>query len=244
MIKIAFCDDDLAVLNVLTILLDNYRVERNCEIEFSAYHSPLDLMAGIERGLHWDILILDILMPGEDGMELAKEIRTFDQNAKIIFLTSSPEYAVQSYTVGAFYYHLKPIQKENFFKLIDQAIDQCAKEQDDKLILKVKTGIAALSPMQIEYCEVINHTLLLHMINGQILESSGHLNELCEKLDRRQGFLRIHRSFLVNMEHIQHISGKAVTMASGTSLPIPHGKFGEIKEAFLAYAFEKEQVHL
>ena len=100
MIKIAFCDDDLLVLNELSVLVDRYRVSHNREIAYTTYNSPLELLAGIERGTRYDILFLDVLMPGENGIETAREIRTWDKSVKIIFLTSSEEFAVQSYVVG------------------------------------------------------------------------------------------------------------------------------------------------
>ena len=103
-IKIAFCDDDSSVLNDLHELLTRYRTEKNMQLDDYSFHSPLDLISEIERGARFDILFLDVLMPGENGIEAAEEIRIYDKNIKIIFLTSSSEYAVQSYTVNAFYY--------------------------------------------------------------------------------------------------------------------------------------------
>ena len=92
MIKAAFCDDDLSVLNELHVLMDNYRVERNQEITYTAFHSPLELIAQIEKGMRFDILFLDVLMPGVNGIETAQEIREYDSAMKIIFLTSSEAY--------------------------------------------------------------------------------------------------------------------------------------------------------
>lgn len=100
MLKIAFCDDDIAVLAQLRDLLEQYRVERAQELDCAAFHSPLDLLAEIERGVRYDILLLDVVMPGENGIDAAAEIRRYDENVKIIFLTSSSEYAVQSYGVS------------------------------------------------------------------------------------------------------------------------------------------------
>ncbi|MBR3769625.1 MAG: response regulator, partial [Lachnospiraceae bacterium] len=104
MIKVAFCDDDLSVLNQLNTLIDKYRVERNQDIVYADFNSPLELMAQIEKGLRLDVLFLDVVMPGENGIEVAREIRQYDTNMKIIFLTSSAEYAVESYAVGAYFY--------------------------------------------------------------------------------------------------------------------------------------------
>ena len=90
MLKIAFCDDDLEILKELGILLDKYKKERDEDLTCTVFQSPLELLAAIEKGFSFDILFLDILMPGENGIETAKEIRQYDNNMKIIFLTSSP----------------------------------------------------------------------------------------------------------------------------------------------------------
>ena len=103
MIKIAFCDDDMEVLHQMNELLDRYRVERNEDITYAAFQSPFELLTEIEKGIRPDILFLDVVMPGQNGMDVAKEIRQYDTNMKIIFLTSSPEFAVESYSVGAYF---------------------------------------------------------------------------------------------------------------------------------------------
>lgn len=122
MIKIAFCDDDMEVLHQMNELLDRYRVERNEDITYAAFQSPFELLTEIEKGIRPDILFLDVVMPGQNGMDVAKEIRQYDTNMKIIFLTSSPEFAVESYSVGAYFYQLKPIWEESFFRLMDEVL--------------------------------------------------------------------------------------------------------------------------
>ena len=114
MLKIGFCDDDLSILKELQVLLDHYRVEKNRELAYTAYQSPLELLADMEKGLRFDILFLDVLMPGQTGMEAAREIREFDTAVKIIFLTSSAEFAVESYTVGAYFYQLELLPVDGF----------------------------------------------------------------------------------------------------------------------------------
>ena len=153
------------------------------------FHSPLDLIAEIERGIRFDILFLDVLMPGQNGIDVATEIRNYDKNAKIIFLTSSAEFAVQSYTVNAFYYQLKPICEESFFRLMDAVLSQCKKEQASSLILHCKNGITRINPTQLEYCEVIHRTLFIHLTSGKVLECSGSLNELAGQLVPYGSFL-------------------------------------------------------
>lgn len=244
MIKIAFCDDDLSVLNEISVLLDQYRVERNQDMVYAAFNSPLELLAEIEKGMRLDILFLDVIMPGENGINVAKEIREYDSNVKIIFLTSSTEYAVDSYTVGAYFYQLKPIWSDSFFRLMDSVISECEKEMQSSLILRCKTGIARIDLKRLVYCEVIGRTLLFHMDSGKVLERNGSLDELCEQLMQYENFLRPHRSYLVNMDYIQNISYKAIIMDNLAEIPIPRGKYAEMKEVYLDYVFNRKQVLL
>ena len=173
MIQIGFCDDDPSVLDELHELLGSYRAEHNADIAPTAFQSPFELLAAIEKGARFDILLLDVLMPGENGIEAAREIRQYDSNVKIIFLTSSAEFAVQSYTVGAYFYQLKPIWPESFFRLMDSVIAACSRESSVSLILRCKTGITRVELDKLEYCEVIRRSLLLHKTDGTVLEAAG-----------------------------------------------------------------------
>ena len=244
MIKIAFCDDDMEVLHQMNELLDRYRVERNEDITYAAFQSPFELLTEIEKGIRPDILFLDVVMPGQNGMDVAKEIRQYDTNMKIIFLTSSPEFAVESYSVGAYFYQLKPIWEESFFRLMDAVLAECEKKKKNSLILRSKDGITRIDLQQLEYCEVLGRKLLFHLENGAVLESAGSLDDLAGQLMQYSNFFHPHRSFLVNMEYIQNISSRSIKMVNDAEIPIPHGKCSEIKNTYMEYAFNGEQAVL
>ena len=244
MIKIAFCDDDMEVLHQMNELLDRYRVERNEDITYAAFQSPFELLTEIEKGIRPDILFLDVVMPGQNGMDVAKEIRQYDTNMKIIFLTSSPEFAVESYSVGAYFYQLKPIWEESFFRLMDAVLAECEKKKKNSLILRSKDGMTRIDLQQLEYCEVLGRKLLFHLEDGAVLESAGSLDDLAGQLMQYSNFFRPHRSFLVNMEYIQNISSRSIKMVNDAEIPIPHGKCSEIKNTYMEYAFNGEQAVL
>ena len=244
MIKIAFCDDEMEVLHQMNELLDRYRVERNEDITYAAFQSPFELLTEIEKGIRPDILFLDVVMPGQNGMDVAKEIRQYDTNMKIIFLTSSPEFAVESYSVGAYFYQLKPIWEESFFRLMDSVLSECEKKKKNSLILHSKDGITRIDLQQLEYCEVLGRKLLFHLENGAVLEGAGSLDDLAGQLMQYCNFFRPHRSFLVNMEYIQNISSRSIKMVNDAVIPIPHGKCSEIKNTYMEYAFNGEQAVL
>ncbi len=244
MLQIAFCDDDQTVLDQLSALLEKYCAQRCTQIRCTAFRSPLDLMAEIEKGTRYDILFLDVIMPAENGIEAAKEVRQYDTAVKIIFLTSSAEFAVESYVVGAYFYQLKPIWEESFFRLMDSVIDECHKADQRSLILRCKTGISRIELDKLVYCEVIGRTLIFHLANGTVLESIGSMDELARQLTARESFVRPHRSYLVNMEYIQTISARAIVLTTMAQVPVPHGKAADIKTQYLAYAFRRKQVML
>lgn len=244
MTRVAFCDDDVRTLNEVQALFDRYCRERGREISRTSFHSPVELLSEMERGARFDVLFLDILMPGQNGLEAAAEIRQYDTNVKIVFLTASPEFAVQSYTVKAYFYQLKPLRAEDFFEILDAVLAECRKERENSLILRCGGVITRIELKQLEFCEVIHRTLLFHLSSGKVLESSGSLDELSRQLIPCGCFLRVHRSYIVNMDYVQSISRRAVTMTCLTEIPIPRGKYNEIKDAFLAYAFRNGQVTL
>ncbi len=242
MIRVAFCDDDRTELDEIQRILEQYQKECRQKLEVKEFQSPLDLLAEIEHGARYDVLLLDVLMPGETGIDVAAEIRGYDKNVKIIFLTSSAEYAVQSYTVGAYFYQLKPVVPESFFKLMDSVIAACEGEQSASLVLRCKTGITRVESRQIEYCEVIHRTLFIHLSGGRVLESIGSMDELCRQLASYGSFLRPHRSYLVNMDYVQTLSYRGITMACLTEIPIPRGKYNAIKDAYLEYVCKNRWV--
>ena len=94
----------------------------------------------------------------------------------------------------------------------------------------------------LEYCEVIHRTLLIHLTSGKVLESTGSLDELNRQLEPYGCFLRPHRSFLINLDHVQNLSHHSITMSCMTEIPLPRGKYQEVKDAYLEHMCVSGQV--
>ena len=236
--RIAACDDDLKFLQELSNLLKQYGEEYSCNIEYKTYTNPLELVSQIERGIHYDAILLDVFMPGINGIQCAKDIRTFDNFIKIIFLTSSAEFAVESYAVRAYQYLLKPVQKENLFltlKLLEKELETVDK---NIYILKSKNGITKISLSKLEYCEVINRKIVLHLAGGEECECNLRMSELEDKLKNFKMFLKPHRSFFVNMDYIQSLTIHSIIMECGTKIPVPREKYAQIKQTYMEYVFQ------
>lgn len=245
MLRLAFCDDDPRMLDRLSALVQEYRAAHSTELCVAAFHSAVELLAQIERGVRFDLLFLDVIMPGLNGMDAAREIRQHDSTLRIIFLTSSADFAVESYGVGAYFYLLKPVQPTHLFRLLDTVTAETAKEQQSGgLVLRCKTGITRIALERLEVCEVSGRTLVFHLAGGARQESTGSMDELEHQLAADPRFLRPHRSYLVNMEFIQSISYRTITLTDGVEIPLPHGRYAAVKERYLDYAFRKKQVFL
>ena len=112
----------------------------------------------------------------------------------------------------------------------------------EKKIYLVTLYFPEIKPAQLEYCEVSHRTLFIHLTSGKVLECIGSLDELSKQLIPYGSFLRPHRSYLANLEYIQELSYRAITMSCLAEIPIPRGKYNEIKNAFLEYAFLNRDV--
>lgn len=240
--RIAVCDEDEQELNYLSELIMKYQAKHGellhgRKLVPTVFQSSATLLSEIEKGARFDVLFLDVVMSWKNGILVAKEIRKYDNNIKIIFLASSVDFAVESYTVRAYFYQMKPIMEESFWKLMDSVLEDCEKEEAVSLVIRSKSGIVRINLNKLEYCEVIGRTLLFHLEGGEVLESIGTLDRLCYELAPYKNFLRPHRSFLVNMEYIQNISGHTIIMDSRTEIAVPHGKVSETKRIYLEYVF-------
>ncbi|MGI6685962.1 MAG: LytR/AlgR family response regulator transcription factor [Bacillota bacterium] len=142
MLQIAVCDDNIDELSNMVQLIDLYRASKNFCCEYAVFPNGFELVSALEKGKRFDIYCLDIIMPGFMGIDVAKEIRGFDKTAPILFFTSSPEFALESYSVKAINYVLKPISKEKLFFTFDEVLEQIKAEKDeDALIVKSTEGI-------------------------------------------------------------------------------------------------------
>jgi len=241
MLQIAFCDDDMDELSNMVQLINLYRVSKNLDCEYAAFSNGFDLVSVIEKGKRFDIYCLDIIMPGFTGIDVAKEIRFFDKIAPILFFTSSSEFALESYSVKAINYVLKPVSKEKFFVTFDEMLDQIKAENDeDAVIVKSSEGIQKILIANLVFAEVIGRNVCYHLRSGKIVECTESFTSACDKLLKYGCFIKPHRSYLVNMQYVDKIENHQITLQTLTSVPVAQGKARELKGQYLAYQMEGE----
>ena len=235
--RIAICDNEKAEADIISAAVKVF-IDKNkaCSISSEVYLSGADLLASIQIGCRFDIYLLDIIMPGLSGMELAKIIRTSDSSAKMIFLTSSRDFAIDSYTVNAYYYLLKPIDPGK----LEQLLQEILNSEDIKprtLSIKTASGYANIDLKSIEYVEVIGRTLRWALSGGKIVESVGRLLDIEAELTKYPEFIKPHRSYIVNMLYIDILDAHSLKTRSFRPIPIARNTYQLIKTAYIGFNF-------
>lgn len=238
MLKIAVCDDSRELLEKVEKYLHEYENVRNTPVTVHTYTNAVDLLDGLKK-TDYDILILDIIMPGFTGMQAAHEIRKFNEEIKIIFLTSSKEFAIESYSVGAYYYLLKPVLNEKLFSVLDKVVSEITSKQES-CVIYTHMGIVNIPFAKIECLEVYNKHLVFHLSDGSTKETRGALSDYENIFLDRKEFLKIHRSYILNMDYIHSIEAGEIVTYSGKRFPVSRLVAKDIKEHYMNYIFTKE----
>lgn len=236
---IAVCDDQAEELTVLTELLERWQSQRKKALRFKTFRSAGELLdaAGKEA---FTLYLLDVMMPGTDGLAAAREIRGFDDAADIVFLTSSPGFAYESYGVHALDYLLKPIREELLFPIMDRLALREQKPQEG-LTLKCGSTLIRVLFSQLAYVEVNGKHLYFNLTDGSVHEVYGTLHEYEPMLLRRPEFMRPHRSYIVNMLQVAELSPTSIHTFSGKTLPVSRLLYPQLQKDYMKLLFNQRE---
>lgn len=235
---IAICDDQADELRLLIDLLYRWQEEQRVSIPFKSYRNAAELLAEAPNE-RFTLYLLDVMMPGTDGMTAAREIRSFDDVAEIAFLTSSPGFAYESYGVRAMDYLLKPIRAEILFPLLDRLYLQEQKPQEG-LTLKIGTSFIRIPFHQLAYVEVIGKHLYFNLTDGTAREIYGTLKDFEPLLLERPEFMRPHRSYIVNMLQVAELSSAGIRTFSGKQLPVSRLLYPQLQKDYMQLMFAEK----
>lgn len=239
--KVIICDDNVRDLQTIEGLLIQYKLQHSDRaFELEKFSDPSRLYQEITEGRAADLYILDMLMPKRTGIDLGKKIRNCGHKSIIIYLTSSDDYALDAYGVHAIRYLLKPIREEKFFEALDYGLSLFGKKDDTGAVYLVKTkeGLAKAPYSKIEYIENVNRRLEVHLVGGSTLKSifiRRSFEREIEGLAAERNFLQIHKSFLVNLNHVKQLGMGVMIMESGRQLPVSKAKAAMVKREYLLF---------
>ena len=237
---IAVCDDQDEELDIVVELISSWQKEHNITLRTKSFHSAAELLDAAERE-KFTLYLLDVMMPGIDGLDTAREIRRFDDVADIVFLTTSPGFAYESYGVRALDYLLKPISRELLFPLLNRVYHR---EQKPHEALTLKTGatLIRIPFSQLVYVEVIGKKLYFNLTDGEVREVVGSLKNYEPLLLSRPEFMRIHRSYIVNMFQTEKFSSNELHTFQGHILPVSRLLYPQLQKDYMKLLFEERGV--
>lgn len=235
MLKIAVCDDEKIYLNFAMEFLAKYEAARGIQLETEQFTSSSELLYRLNKGEKYDIFLLDICMPEITGMTIATELREKSIDSPIIFLTSTPDFAVQAFGVNATHYLLKPYCRKDFFDAMDKALHIIDQQPSKKILLKTTDGYHNIEANKIVYCESANHNQCIRLMNGEILYVRCSSTELFNKLSPCGCYYQCGKTYIINLEHINKLMADSAVMENGDKLVIPRRTIPSLKNAYLDY---------
>lgn len=236
MLRLAICDDTASFLTDTEQLALGWK-NRPQSMTVSLFEDA-DALIEAHEANPFDIIFLDVVMPLLNGIQAAGEIRRQDKAVKIVFLSVSPEFAVDSYTVKADNYLLKPVDPVRFYACLDECYADIL-EREKSITIKSTTGIHRVKLHTIEHIEAQGKLVLFTLTDGCMIEAVDPFYVYEDHLLPEDGFVKCHRSYLVNIYKISSFSAKEIIMPSGCRIPISRSCHKQFEAAYFSLLFGK-----
>ena len=234
--KIAICDDEMHFIDALCPLLEQWAKERGIKLTLYRFTNGDDLIAA-HQSKCMDLIFLDIIMPLLSGIDAAREFRNTNQNVPIVFLTSSKEFAVDSYEVKALNYLIKPVDPSKLFLTLDDFLKTFSLP---KTFFTAKTadGFCRIVIAEVDYLEAQNKQVLVHLSDDRTIVIRELFSKCAEVFSPENGFCCCHRSYIVNLSNVEQFSKTEVTTIYNAVIPISRNNYAEFKETYFNHMFE------
>ena len=236
-ITIGVCDDLAEERYQLSRMIQAYARKRSLSIRLHLFSSGSELLESCRAPISFQVIFLDIYMPGLSGMETARQLRKAGVEAALIFATTSVDHGMDGFAVHASDYLVKPFQDAD----VEQALDWCLENLPASLrsLSVYAEGEKYEIPLSsISYIEVLGHQSHLHLAGGREVVTRQGLDKLEAAIDSVD-FLRCHRSFLVNMNQIQGLEQNNFKLSSGARVPISFSNLSRVRNAFIDWTYRK-----
>ncbi|MFV0364812.1 MAG: LytR/AlgR family response regulator transcription factor [Suipraeoptans sp.] len=232
--RIAICDDDKKVSGIIKEYLYSWGDRNDHPVELDDFSSAEQFLFHYAPLINqYDLLFLDIKMDGMSGVDLAKLIRKNDNKLPIAFLTGSKEYALIGYDLDALYYLLKPVSRNDIFKCLDKVCSHNNEDDNPSLIIYSNRIMSKIAYTDIIYIESMAHYVFIHTTNADIKLKKG-ISELEDELSGEH-FVRIQRSFIVNLKYIKELSRNTLTLDNNQVLSVSYNRWIDVNNSFMKY---------
>lgn len=239
MMRIAVCDDiEQQAETILSMLKKYSEANPELQMELSYFASGAELLEAVDDGCAFDLFFLDILMPGQNGIEVAREIRARDDKAIIVFLTAAPDYTMDAFRIYALQYLLKPVAESELFSVLDKATSLLNTAEDKFFLLQMPERAVRIPFNSIVCVELSNRSMRLYHADGGIWISKNirvPFRQAVAPLLADRRFLYAHVSFVINMGHVEALTNSGFIMKHDLEVPVPRSKYAEAKKDYFKW---------
>ena len=227
MIRTLIVEDDPAEAQRLTEFVRRYGTARDEAFQITWLASAMEMLS--DTG-HYDLVLLDIDLPGINGMEAAQLLRVYDETTPIIFVTNLAKYAAKGYEVGASGFIVKPVSWGNLSMTLDRALRAIRQNVGRSIMVPTEEGARVVPFNQIVYIEVMGHRLSYHLEDGSVLEARGALGQLEAELASAP-VIRVSKSCIVNMDKVTLVRPQSLRVVTGEELAVSRMRKHEVMDA-------------
>ncbi len=231
--RIAVIEDEKPHRDLLVRYLEDWRSTQKESIILEAFNSSEAFWFRYEENREYDILFIDIQMPGMSGMELARKVRSGDGDIVLVFVTGIGDYLEEGYEVEALHYLRKPLSREKLEKCLEKALQRRKKG----VFVTVHTGeeILKISQECVNYVEARGRNCCIGRVREPeelaVKESFSEMEKLLEEGE----FVKCHRSFLCRISNIHHIGREEIFFDDGSSIPVSRRLWQQVNQRFISY---------
>ena len=227
--RIAIVDDNQTDREFLHAQTQRWAAQNGSTLQAELFVSAEEFLFHYAEHKDYDILLLDIEMPGMDGVTMARRIRKENETVQIVFITGYSEYISEGYEVAALHYLMKPVNTDKLHQVLDRAADKLQRNERC-LTLELSGEVVRLPLYQIRWAEVRQNYLTIHAKVDYTVKMT--LSELESRLDDR--FFRAGRSFIINLTEVRSVTRQEVRLSDGTAVPLPRGQYEPLNRAIIS----------
>lgn len=230
MLSIAVCDDEIIECAGMAEKIRGTLEEMKVPCFLRQFNSGEELLQSEED---FDIVFLDIMMDGLDGMKTAKRIRKKASCRLLVFISASRDYVFDAYDVEAFWYLVKPVEREKLKQVLKKAVLKTEATSPDFILVNKGRQKQKIFLRDILYFEIMGRLIDIHKTGG-ISDYYGKISILEEEL-REKGFFRCHKSYLVHLKYVKGYNRQEAVLDNGEKIPISKRRYEEFCKALLSY---------
>lgn len=243
MLRIALCDDEENQLNQAAAMLNAYLISRpDLSGQVELFHGGSSLLARMEEAGGFDLYVLDILMPELSGIDTGRRLRALGDGGEIIFLTSSNDFAADSYDVHAFFYLLKPVNEGKLFQVLDAAVENLKRRRNSAVVVTTADGPQRILLEHIRYVERVGRFIRYYCTDSTIDSQTIRITfrEAVAPLLADRRFCLCGASFVLNFQHVAGVKGQSALLDNGQAVILPRTSATEFKKAWGNYWLEEK----